>query len=745
MPIPTKNSIEQGLDISKTFLPRRAPSSVMKTYKAGIVLSRGELFMEYPNSGEGSKGNYYFKVGDGVTPYKDLPYAFGMMGDNFLAFTDITLKEDGDVTLNSFNEYMDNIKPGASMGDIVSYLKAAINVFNKEYVEHNSDDSAHLSEKDRKSFDAMAHPTRLTNESLNDLKTIGARYYADAGNICTHKPDKNGVDGFGMEVFVTATGHLCQELTEDNRHPGRKWLRIFNGSSWTEWSQLYTSNDPPKSVDAAVKSQSDILGQKIDSTYVKSVTQKTTEKSVNLAHNDKDRQTTHEFTVSKGNDSETKINFEDENTQYQMHVKNSTNGDGNVKLELTSTDNTSNQVTIKGDKKGAKVTSDGDVITVGADYGISVEPHFMPDNTQNGVDIVLTDTNGNRKAITLRSTDETKVTAASGEEINFFIPNVAIERLVKVADSTAMYALTRDDVQNGDSVLDVSSKVMYIVIDDQNLNNPNGYQEYSAHRATELTNPRKIDGVEFNGTADASHFAICSTPGDNQYKEVACNNFAVAVGARIIVKFANTDNVGHCTLNVNGTGAKNITINGEVIKANKLLANHVYEIIYNGTHYEIISTIDEYNYSSRINELEKKAIVPVIEDGKVTGIKIGGADTVIPFKKGSAEIDASNITLVAAWNNYNGYNWTNTGDDCIIAITSGGTRKAVACTGGATILYQNGYQEYCNDDSAVNHYTMISIVYCPNGGNVKTGGNLGGIPWGNPFSGSIIKLGGGGN
>lgn len=581
------NEKDIELHISKTFLPRRADTATMQTFKAGIVLSKGELFMEYPNSGPGTKGNYYFKVGDGKTPYKDLPYAFGMVNENFIAFKDITLGTDGGVDLKSFEEYMENIKSGATFGDIISYLKASIQVFNNEYIEHSEDMSIHLTEEDREAFDVIAYPRHVTGGSLNDMKTSGKHYYADSGNSCTDKPNKNRVDAFGMDVYMTATGHMCQELTEDIT--GVKYVRIYNGSTWGAWCQLYTSANPPGLVASAEKAQTDILEQRIDTTYVKGVKQKTSQNYVNLAHSDRDRQVKHTFTITKGNDSESAFEFKDENTQYQMHVKNASNTDGDVKVQLTSTDGTSNEVALSGDGKGSKVSSNGDVVKVNTDYDITIEPHILSDGvTQNGVDIVLTDINGNRKIVTLRSTDETRVTAVNGNEINFYIPNVAIERLVNVPDQTARFALTRIDVQNGDSVYQADTQIMYIVIDDTNLNNVSGYMEYTAHRATELTTPRKIDGVEFRGNVDINHYGVCSTAAGTAAKVVACSNFKLVTGSRIVIKFTVTDTAGTCTLNVNNTGAKNIRVGGSNIRANQLQAGYTYEFIYTGSVYEMV-------------------------------------------------------------------------------------------------------------------------------------------------------------
>lgn len=64
------------------------------------------------------------------------------------------------------------------------------------------------------------------------------------------------------------------------------------------------------------------------------------------------------------------------------------------------------------------------------------------------------------------------------------LPPAAIERLVIVADQTARYALTTATVQNGDTVQQTDTNVMYFVKDDTNLNNSNGYALYTAGSAT---------------------------------------------------------------------------------------------------------------------------------------------------------------------------------------------------------------------------------------------------------------------
>ena len=66
------------------------------------------------------------------------------------------------------------------------------------------------------------------------------------------------------------------------------------------------------------------------------------------------------------------------------------------------------------------------------------------------------------------------------------IPPAALERLVIVADQTARFALTTATVQNGDTVLQTDTSLMYFVKDDTNLSNASGYAAYTAGTASSV-------------------------------------------------------------------------------------------------------------------------------------------------------------------------------------------------------------------------------------------------------------------
>lgn len=72
------------------------------------------------------------------------------------------------------------------------------------------------------------------------------------------------------------------------------------------------------------------------------------------------------------------------------------------------------------------------------------------------------------------------------------LPQGALERLVKVADENARFALTTENVQLGDSVLQIDTDTMYIVIDTAQLNNEAGYEEYAAGTAVLAETAEKV-------------------------------------------------------------------------------------------------------------------------------------------------------------------------------------------------------------------------------------------------------------
>ena len=83
-------------------------------------------------------------------------------------------------------------------------------------------------------------------------------------------------------------------------------------------------------------------------------------------------------------------------------------------------------------------------------------------------------------------------------------------------------------------------------------------------------------------------YCTCTTAGATQEKEAACSGFSLRTGAIVAVKFSYANTVASPKLNVNGTGAKPIYLNGSALpEDNWWKANDVVTFVYNGTYWYV--------------------------------------------------------------------------------------------------------------------------------------------------------------
>ena len=108
------------IDIAQALSPHRGKTSSMASDKKTTVLAAGELFIEYPNEGLGSSGDYRIKIGDGTTQYQNLPYAF-------TSDTIVTFSADSSADVNTA---LGKIVTGAKISTIVGATKRAIELSN---------------------------------------------------------------------------------------------------------------------------------------------------------------------------------------------------------------------------------------------------------------------------------------------------------------------------------------------------------------------------------------------------------------------------------------------------------------------------------------------------------------------------------------------------------------------------------------------------------------------------------------
>lgn len=107
-----------------------------------------------------------------------------------------------------------------------------------------------------------------------------------------------------------------------------------------------------------------------------------------------------------------------------------------------------------------------------------------------------------------------------------YIPKDAFQDCITVADDTARFALTTDDVQNGDCVYVNSSQIMYFVVDDTKLDQAAGYKPLAAGIAAQAVADK--DGNDITTTyqtiIDSQHKLSADLVDDSQ----STNKFATA-------------------------------------------------------------------------------------------------------------------------------------------------------------------------------------------------------------------------
>ena len=122
----------------------------------------------------------------------------------------------------------------------------------------------------------------------------------------------------------------------------------------------------------------------------------------------------------------------------------------------------------------------------------------------------------------------------------------------------------------------------------------------SATSAVKLQTARTIEGMNFNGSANITHFGVCSTAADVAAKTVALSGFVLTEGARVAVFFTNTNTASNLTLNINSTGAKAISCTkGTYAPTGQWEANQIVEFVYYSSHWIMITANARRLYTAR--------------------------------------------------------------------------------------------------------------------------------------------------
>ncbi len=134
----------------------------------------------------------------------------------------------------------------------------------------------------------------------------------------------------------------------------------------------------------------------------------------------------------------------------------------------------------------------------------------------------------------------------------------------------------------------------------------------SAVSAAKLDTARILDGVQFDGTANVSHYAVCNTAAETAEKTITVDRFSLQAGAFVFVDFPVGSSASAITLNVSNTGAKPVKLNDKDISS--IEANACMMLVYTGTEFHAMGggsgPIDLTKYYSK-EEMDAK-FLPIL-------------------------------------------------------------------------------------------------------------------------------------
>ena len=428
--------------LTKYLMPRRGTATVMAS-KTSLVLKKGEFFIEAPAEGIG-KGHSRIKIGDGETTYTALPYAIGDTENDVINFT-----ED---TSTTTSQALAKVVSGAALKVDIAALKQAINLLVAKQastyafgtVTVNGANIAASSTSDKISVSAGENVT-LDVDPETKAVTVSAKdtTYENATTSVAgleSAADKAKLDGIEAGAQVNQNAYANVKVGDTG----------IAAASTGDTISFAGSGSVTVTPDATTKT---ITISATDTTYENATT--TTaglESAADKAKLDGIEPGAQVNTITgvKGG-AETSYRVGEVNiTKANIglgNVDDTADADKNVATAKTLA--TARNISLSGAVTGTATAFDGS-----ADVEIPVT-----------------------------SVDGTKITGVIPLSS---IPSGAQERLVVVADEEAMLALTKDNVQAGDTVKRNDNGIMYYVKDESKLGTADAFAEYAAGTAASV-------------------------------------------------------------------------------------------------------------------------------------------------------------------------------------------------------------------------------------------------------------------
>lgn len=173
-------------------------------------------------------------------------------------------------------------------------------------------------------------------------------------------------------------------------------------------------------------------------------------------------------------------------------------------------------------------------------------------------------------------------------------------------------------------------------------------------KANSAVSTVKQDGVT---GATVNRFGTCTIAAATAAKTVSITTgtFALEAGAKVTVKFNNANTASSPTLNVNGTGAKNIFHNGAQITSgvNKGLLAGVCDFVYDGTQWHLVGNYHDTTYSTAttsanglMSSTDKSNLDSLTGKNHITAITDGSTTAGVAAKSTSLLFDNATVNYV---------------------------------------------------------------------------------------------------
>lgn len=241
------------------------------------------------------------------------------------------------------------------------------------------------------------------------------------------------------------------------------------------------------------------------------------------------------------------------------------------------------------------------------------------------------------------------------------IPVSALERLHVVDNLAAMYQLTKTEVQIGDTVQCDDTKIMYRVVDDENLDNASGYKEYVAGSASSVPWSGVTGKPSTFAPSEHTHlYAGSASPGGSATTAEKLNPLTDAGSATNPVFFSG-GKPSACTYSLNKTVPS--------------------DAVFTDTHYEaknVVGGTASATADTSSNLSNGNVYINLVENGSVkSSHKISGSDAVSVTTDSSGNINISAHDTKYTGSNgiaLSGTNFTNSG---VRSVTAGATNGTI--------------------------------------------------------------------